>query len=351
MVCDIYLNLSNETDAQHWIEDGWWPGFIHVLSPIVTAIGLVNNVLFVFTILRIRRMKTSLNGFLVNLAVSDSIFLIITACIHIPSYNNAIGRLDLPVSTSVGCLGIDTSIFIWYFTSVTFVTAVVLERYYAVTKPLRHRVANANKRSRTTKLVAVTWIVGFASMVVNVPYFLVDTLKHCIIWPELEQYDKMPLMYSVCRSTQDHELSTSTTDKNLVPFIIWGLSFVVIVNINAILSLLIIVNVWKQDNRRRIYLSASSKAERASVQVALTLVVNGLLVILCQTPYHLYHLNIAVDHFSNGTLDLLPDDNALHFTQESFATFALGGLVINAAINPLIYALGSRFYRNALLKL
>ena len=273
MNCAVYQNLTEESVAEKWIENGWSSTFFLLLAPVVTVFGLFNNFLFVFTVFRIRRMKTSLNGFLINLAAADSLFLIITACIYIASYNSSIRRLDYPVSSPLGCLGVDISVFLWYFVSISFVTAVSIERYYAVSRPLRHRSANAKKKSRTVRLVSITWIIGIIMMAINIPYFLVNESENCLLWPDSEAYSDMPLSYTVCRSNQDPNVSTASG--SITAYIIWGFSFTVVVAINFTLYVLIIVNVWKSDNRKKIQLSASNRAERASVQVALTLVVNG----------------------------------------------------------------------------
>ena len=350
MNCAVYQNLTEESVAEKWIGNGWSSTFFVLLAPVVTVFGLFNNFLFVFTVFRIRRMKTSLNGFLINLAAADSLFLIITACIYIASYNSSIRRLDYPVSSPLGCLGVDISVFLWYFVSISFVTAVSIERYYAVSRPLRHRSANAKKKSRTVRLVGITWIIGIIMMAINIPYFLVNESEHCLLWPDSEAYSAMPLSYTVCRSNQDPYVSTTSGSISLTAYIIWGFSFTVVVAINFTLYVLIIVNVWKSDNRKKIQLSASNRAERASVQVALTLVVNGTLVLLCQSPYHIYHFSLALSQYSNGSIPLLPGVDKVGFSQETFAIFAMGGLAVNAAINPWIYALGSRFYREAFIE-
>ncbi len=127
---------------------------ITVVFPILAALGVVGNFIFLLTIFRRKELHNSLSVFLVNLAMCDIIFIacftfwIVHIYLHSPIRYNRI--------SGIRCMTDPLFIYTWYFASVGFVTVISFERYLAICKPLKHRLLKGAYRN----LSKLTFVFG-----------------------------------------------------------------------------------------------------------------------------------------------------------------------------------------------
>lgn len=107
---------------------------IRTAFSIVTVTGVVGNIFVCLVILLNKPMRTPMNYLLVNLAISDMILLIFFTPTFIFK-----GAFKHPTGTAgdILCVFVTGESFAWMggYASASFLVAIAIERYYAVTKP------------------------------------------------------------------------------------------------------------------------------------------------------------------------------------------------------------------------
>ena len=125
---------------------------ILVFYPILLSFGLIGNLAFLVVVAKIPSMRTITNFYLVNIAVSDLLFIVTMV------YDIFIGYLlspDVrasPYYTTAGCITVNAATYISHFASVFLILLVSTERYFAICKTLKHR--SIATKSRTVKFLS-----------------------------------------------------------------------------------------------------------------------------------------------------------------------------------------------------
>ena len=122
---------------------------------IIAPLGLLLNALFFLVLLRVKSMRTGLNLYLANLAIADSLYLLISflpSALYLfkPSTLSNISQLWFQILV---CLEV-----CFQAASVSFVTAIAVERFRAVRQPIIFRATAS--RARSVKILAGVWMVG-----------------------------------------------------------------------------------------------------------------------------------------------------------------------------------------------
>ena len=151
-------NLTANTSADHKADHGHTGAFgfsekehafiVGSLGVIMVA-ALVGNFLVCFVVYRKRKLRTGTNIFIVNLACADIAvallcvpFSMLTCVNHVWTLGDAMCKLN-------GFLNI-----VFTQTSLLTLTAISVEKYYAIVKPL-HRIMT---RRRISVIIAWTWL-------------------------------------------------------------------------------------------------------------------------------------------------------------------------------------------------
>ncbi len=308
---------------------------ITVLIPIISIFGVTCNVLFVLTIVRLRRMRNSLNAYLGNLAVSDILFLTFGCFWYVLLYTTSPILYNMPVSSSFGCVVLNIPFYFGHLASMGFITLISVERYYAICHPFRHQVMKTRKR--TIALVMSAWLVAVAIAILIIPGHS-QSIQFCMIWPDSPTFRDFPTVYTKCIQ-QDSKFAAS-------PEIILSMTFTVVFLINLILHTLIILRI-SAGVRSFEGRSSSTQNNRSNTnKVTLTLAVNTLIYFLCQTPYRLHALDsIWQDLFHTSLLGPAFDVGSGKTLPKTLWIVSEICLFINSAINPFVYAVCSSFYR------
>ncbi len=130
--CSMYdtYNLTDIAVAEKWL----WSEADYLIStviiPVLCFIGVFGNGSFIFTILRLPKMKSSLNVYLFNLAVCDILLLLIAAYWYIANYlHGPVSHRTTAVESRWGCAAFVLSTHPWYFIGVELNTIITVERY------------------------------------------------------------------------------------------------------------------------------------------------------------------------------------------------------------------------------
>ncbi|XP_071787255.1 somatostatin receptor type 2-like [Asterias amurensis] len=303
---------------------------ISIVNPCILAFGLFGNFAFLFVMASVPRMWTVTNMYLINMAVADIMFLTVAVSVKLAHYNAS------PVSADKSTLGHTGSVVTFvlldlsYFASVFLVTLVSFEKFYAVCRPVQHRLMSGKKR--TAKFVVGAWLLALAFSLILLPAWVVY-MDICIVWPEQEEYQTLPGVIGVIDSINDWYASFH----NLVQTIPFLLALI----INLVIYIKIILRLGNRVGTVGVEPNArNARRQKVRNQVAFMLVVNGVVFFVCLAPFQ-------VTSFALTMSDLIGSYN---LTSEQINTVLWVGRIftyVNSVLNPLIYSATNPRYRQA----
>ncbi|XP_075224448.1 QRFP-like peptide receptor isoform X2 [Lycorma delicatula] len=137
-------------------ENVYWEELVPALIVygLTFVLGITGNSLIVFTICRYRRMKSTTNVFLSSLASADLLLIIICIPVKVAklfSYTWTMGKLL--------CKTVHYMQNVSAICSVLTLTAMSIERYYAIVHPMRAKYVCTISQAR--KIIIAIWIASF----------------------------------------------------------------------------------------------------------------------------------------------------------------------------------------------
>ena len=143
--------------------------FVLVIVPITFVFGVLANGSFLYVVYRSQNMKTLTNLYLVNLAIADTLLLIVGSVQYLQSFLTQAVRLNFVVYSPARCMIPGIMIYLCYFASIFFITFVTAERYLAICHTMRYHVSR--KRAIISNVIAWTFALILASF--QMSYFVV----------------------------------------------------------------------------------------------------------------------------------------------------------------------------------
>ncbi|XP_038062249.1 thyrotropin-releasing hormone receptor-like [Patiria miniata] len=296
-----------------------------IVLPILLALGLIGNIGFLFTVLRVRSMRTATNFYLSNLAVADLMFLLIVIGARLRAYVMYGLPNKVPLLGQAGCI-LDTFWkYVFNFAGLILITFISFERFIAVCHPLRHRLISG--RSRSVKLIVVCWLVALLLALLVIPANF-NFKKYCISWNTADPglRDKFPAIIGRCENPDVWAFQMFHLVQT-VPFFVAFFG-------NSFFYTRILLKLHQRDTHDR------QRTIRTRNQVAVMLVANGTVFLLTMTSFEVTSLLIFIDSFLAS--DLIPPEikNTL---------FEINRILVyvNSVVNPLVYTLTNARYRRA----
>ena len=80
---NLFLNLSDPSSAVAYEYDRVDIALVTTVYPVTATIGLLTNLAFLVTVLRVKYMRTLTNVYLSSLAISDIMFLLTGEDLHL----------------------------------------------------------------------------------------------------------------------------------------------------------------------------------------------------------------------------------------------------------------------------
>ena len=332
--CDFVLS---EEDAILYHFTIYKKLFILLVVPTVVAFGLFGNAALLFVLYRVENMRTITNFYLSNLAVSDGILLINAAVRYIWAY------VTQPIDFSWSsfpkgylCALSGLLAYLCYFTSVFLVILVTFERYLAICHPLTHRLVKG--KNRTARMIASVWFISLVMACLWLDVHEVE--KICIDWPDSDDYNGMSSHFITCKS-----LNTKCSWCGQTLFFLDFCQFALAVIVSTFMYGRIIHTLTTRSGGFTICETDSDKKTTTMMfrdrnQIARMLVLNGTVLFLCLAPYEVVNLNWLFYWWAGSRL----------FDEEKERYFIWLGriaMLMNSAINPILYNVSNQRYRNA----
>ncbi|KAI8510083.1 gastrin/cholecystokinin type B receptor-like [Branchiostoma floridae x Branchiostoma belcheri] len=190
------VNVSNSTGANVTVPEPY-VGAAAILENLAVSVptiltyavcfllGTVGNVLVVFSVARFRRLRSTTNYLLGNLATAD--LLIVALCVPVKA-----AEFFLPAWELGGFLCKATALlqFLSVICSVLTLTCISIERYFAIIHPMQIRSVFTVGRARL--LIAAIWVVSFllaspalvSQTLVEYDWGTGELVYHCQqVWP------------------------------------------------------------------------------------------------------------------------------------------------------------------------
>ena len=311
---DIIVNVT-EAESVAWMWNNHEKILVTVVFPLLAALGVVGNSIILLTIFRRKELHNSLSVFLVNLAICDILFLVyvvywvLSLYLHSPIRYNQVSEIH--------CVVDPFFTYIWHFASVGFVTVISFERYLAVCKPFKHRLLKVTRRY--VKIIVCIWAVALTLSCTVVLYY-VKPIEYCL--------------QILARFTENRNLRLlkceSYNEIARITYIFLSFTtFFIPLCLNVIFYSQIIYTL-----SNRLPNEGLAGASNVRNQVARVLVANGIVFFMCHLPFRIGTTkDIIMGNYQNNLAASLSYD--------------YGFIMLNSAINPYLYVIGCKHYRQA----
>ncbi len=323
------LDLSDVDTARKYLFTPLEDLFFTIVLPVVLGTCLIGNCAFLFTVFRVKSMSTVTNTYLSHVAMADIMFVTLSVVGYCHAYFQSPVRNDVQFRSFFGCMLQFLFVLTTYFVSLLLITFVTVERYYAICRPLEHRIVAG--RSRTKKIIVACWTAGFFFGACVAPRYS-GFEPHCVNWPENEEFQSLPL--EIHPSVYLFSEMTQTAPLFLAMFA------------NIFMYSRIITALGKRPTSTATSsdkITNIDQQQRVRNQVARLLIINGSLFFLCQSPFRIVSIHNMLVHEGRSGL----------FTPDQYGSMLVVGrclIYINSCVNPFIYVITSSFYRHAFLK-
>lgn len=281
-----------------------------LLFTVLIVINLIGNGVVCVVVSKYRGMRAPINYLLVNLALSDMMVALAIASQYVVSwlYHHPYGKLG-----DYLCKFVTGGNFIWIggVASGFFLTAIAVERYLAITQPIRDSFILTTRR--LTAVVTIGWIFA---VIYNLPlFFVVELIKdggnHC----------------------SEHWAPNENLGKafTVACFFVYG---AIPIAVMVTLYTKALFKLWRGGIRATL-LSEQARI-RAKLKVTKMVAVVSILYAICWLP------NLVMYMLSKFTPDAL--GHGSYFFADPFIVSVVL-VALNSSMNPFIYALHSTNFR------
>ena len=296
----------------------------------IVLLGVIGNVLVCIAILRRPKMKTSMNYYLLSLAIADLGVLLII-------YPMIVLRYLFPFRWLLGkhaCYYLYPTVEIFFGASVWSITAIAIERYRNIVGAKRYHIKQRS-RGRTFVVIGMVWLASFLVSSVPLYPFMAyhSTLEICYLeWPDVSGTNAVFLSYSIALVVVWYAL----------PLVIIAFTYVKIKK-RVRESVAFRNSMSENDDGAQAVLQTSSNKDRSQKIIwrqnkKATRILTPLVILFAVTMFPLNALRVL--------LIIMPE-----FWTKPYYNLIMGQLImfimINSAANPLVYCITSKEFKDA----
>ena len=314
------VNLTYVTDLSDFVFNTREWIIYQIIWPCFILFGICTNASFIWTIINTPSLYTTTYKYLVNLAISDLLFLITNYTPRIVNYHES-----RPVRKSLPFI-VNTFVFLLFYCSFGTVTLVTLERFLAICYPIKHHLLKGTRR--TKKLISSMWCISLSLALLHPSLLFISgsiSESICIIWPDA--YADYPNQY------------TSSEQFRLPSYFILCVNYVLIfflMILNNVLYFKIYCSLKGRNNK-----GLNSSSDLQHRQVAHMLIVNGIFFFMCWS-FQIFTTPVVLIYTY-----LIEEYTPLSFIWGLLSEILFG---LNACMNPVLYLITNERYRHAFVK-
>ncbi|XP_064618293.1 substance-P receptor-like [Liolophura sinensis] len=292
----------------------WWEITLKVFFYVVIIlIALIGNVMVIVVVIRDKRMRTTTNFYIVNLATSDLLVILSCAWVHLVnslSDNWVLGAFFCKVNSFAQVLSLVASILT--------LTLIACDRFFGIVFAMKAHIIER----RAWYSIVIVWVCSIAVALPMLIYRKMDTRQwadHTETWCD----DQWPVFTFV--PPGGNSTVRSMPSRTIYYTFVSVVLYFIPITVMTIAYTVIIVKLWSARAPGE-QLQTDSTQERVRKRVVIMLVAILFMFILCWLPFHIC---IMYAEYREQT-ELAEWFNKFHF-------FALYLAYSNSAFNPLIY--------------
>ncbi|XP_041453374.1 somatostatin receptor type 5-like [Lytechinus variegatus] len=330
MQCTEVLNLTKEDDAESYGYSRGETFYVTAFLPLVLTLGVLDNSAFIYVVFRVPRMQTSINCYLLNLAVADIVFLLSGIGEKIWRFRGSpILGDDNPLGQG-GCVWVYLVMDTAYFASLCFVSLVSIDRYCAVCRP-RQRYVQC--KPKTTMLTVGSWLTSMCLSSALIPSNT-NLTQVCLVHSDSGVFVDWPTRWGICTPTKPW-MKAYANGMQTIPF------FSTLI-VNVTMFVLIVRGLNRSIERLQSHSEGEAEVDtHMRDRIARMLVINGVAFFVCLAPFEIISF---ADMISSVRGDAYPMSSD---AQAGLLYFSRSLAYINCVINPIIYTVMSHRYRLA----
>ena len=295
----------------------------------IVFLGVVGNLLVCLVIISQAKMKTSMNYYLLSLAIADLGVLLIV-------YPMAVLKYLFPFRWLLGkqaCYYLYPTVEVFFGTSVWSITAIAVERYRNIVGAKRYQIQHRS-RVRTFVVIGVVWLTSF--LFSSVPLYPVmyyhPTLEICL-----------PAMPNLLFQSYSIVLIVVWY---AIPLVVIAFTYVSIKK-RILQSVVFRTSMSEHDDGNQAALQASSNKERIDKRIwrqsnKTTRILTPLVILFTVTMFPLNAFRVMAL--------IMPE-----YWKKSYYNLIIGQLImfimINSSANPLVYYIMSKEFKGAFNKI
>lgn len=282
----------------------------------IVIVSLIGNALIIVIVMQNKRMRTTTNYYIVNLAISDELVTVCCSWVHI--VNNLtegwiLGDFFCKVNSFAQVLALVASILT--------LTLIAGDRFFGIVFAMKAHVMEM----KAWYGIAVVWVISLA---VAIPLLFVRQL-HSRTWANHQELwcdDEWPVMYTY---SNEFNATVEVTSKQTYYTVVSVVLYLLPVVVMTIAYGVIINKLWLSKAPGEQIGNTDSNQEKVKRRVIMMLIVILILFTLSWLPFHMC---ILYDMYRpNKQMPLGDWYQSLHY-----AALYLG--YSNSAVNPVIYA-------------
>ena len=296
---------------------------ITIIVPFIFSIGLLGNCAFLLLLARVKAMRTLTNFFLANLAAADIMVLFVKVGYLVGSYQKSIIVWSEPFYSNWGCALHELLCFTSYCASILLINFISFDRYFAICHPVKYRFMK-NKKNASLFMLFFVWTTSLVLAVLAVMCLSILSYN-CIIWPSGEQYKNFPEFGQYCGLFHPGFKHVFNT--------ILAVPFILALCTNSFLYIKIVKKLKQPLGEK----GGSSQHQKIKQRITWMLMANAIVYFCCLTPTQ--YLIISASKLDHASADWA-----------RYIHTAYIFIMVNSAVNPIIYGVASPSYRRGFLK-
>ena len=298
---------------------------VKAFIPVVFVIGGFGNIAFFLLIARVKTMRTTINFYLANLAAADLLLLSHETLGNSWRYISFKYVKSESFHTNFGCGMFSFGLHVASLSSIMLITLIGFDRYFAICYPIKYRITK-NKEQ-------VSYILSFLTWIISAVFSLFRSLasarleNECILWPSREKYQYFPGIVRHCRPIHPF------FQREILEHIVHSAPFFVAFVMNSIINIKIIQRLRRPPPGE----NGNQKNQQIKCRITWMLLANSVIFFCSLAPFHLFLVSERLLNLSHSKQ---------RYTRNNIFVFVM----INSAINPILYGVASPSYRRGYLK-